>query len=124
MTADLKKEQAEEVEFKSHCESEFDITEKETYKKNEQKKNLEAEIETLAKTRKTLGEEIDAASSQIAETETAIKKASQVREGENADFQTTVADQRATQAILNKALDKLKFYKKALFLQKASKQEP
>merc|ERR1719163_2001690 len=71
-----------------------------------------------------LSEEIAAANTQIAETEVAIKKASQVREGENADFQKTVADQRATQAILKKALGKLEeFYKKALLLQK-SKQEP
>merc|ERR1719401_2970281 len=56
--------------------------------------------------------------------EVAIKKASQVREAENAEFQTTVADQRATQAILSKALGKLQeFYKKAFLLQK-SKQEP
>merc|ERR1719401_300354 len=56
--------------------------------------------------------------------EVAIKKASQVREAENAEFQTTVADQRATQAILTKALGKLQeFYKKAFLIQK-SKQEP
>jgi len=60
----------------------------------------------------------------VAASEIAITKASQVREGENSEFQKVVADQRATQAILQKALDKLQeFYKKALFLQKA-KQEP
>merc|ERR1719401_3044981 len=56
--------------------------------------------------------------------EVAIKKASQVREAENAEFQTTVADQRATQDILTKALGKLQeFYKKAFLIQR-SKQEP
>merc|ERR1719281_186964 len=73
---------------------------------------------------KKLNDEIKAAKAQIADTELAIKKASQVREGENAEFQTTVADQRATQAILTKALGKLQeFYKKAFLIQK-SKQEP
>merc|ERR1719379_2617419 len=72
-----------------------------------------------------LSDEIAAAKTEIADTEVAIKKASQVREGENADFQKTVADQRATQAILTKALGKLKeFYKKAFFIQQKSKQEP
>jgi len=124
MTADLKEEQASEVKFKAHCDKEFDATEKETFRKNEEKDDLENTIEKLAKLMTKLSEEIAAAKSQIADTEVAIKKASQVREAENAEFQTTVADQRATQAILAKALGKLKeFYKKAFLLQK-SKQEP
>jgi len=124
MVADLKKEQSDEVQFKSHCEAEFDTTEKETFEKTDLKGSLEADIEKLAKLQATLADEIAAAKAQVADTEVAIKKASQVREGENADFQKTVADQRATQAILKKALGKLEeFYKKALLLQK-SKQEP
>merc|ERR1719271_1905973 len=35
-------------------------------------------------------------------------KATEVRKAENADFNEVVADQRATQAILKKALDRLK----------------
>jgi len=125
MVADLKKEQADEVAFKAHCDKEFDVTEKETFEKTDLKKSLEADIERLAKTSKTLAEEIAAANAQIADTEVAIKKASQVREGENADFQKVVADQRATQDILKKALGKLtEFYKKAFLLQKSAKQEP
>jgi len=124
MLVDLKKEQADEVQFKAHCASEFDITEKEVFKKTDEKGDLESAIESLSKLRKTLADDIDAATTQISDTEVAIKKAGQVREGENAEFQRTVADQRATQAILKKALAKLnEFYKKALLLQK-SKQEP
>jgi hypothetical protein len=124
MVADLKKEQEDEVQFKAHCEKEFDETEKETFAKTEAKKDLESTIDRLEKLLETLAEEIAAAKSQIADTEVAIKKASQVREGENADFQSTVADQRATQEILKKALDKLTtFYKKAMLVQEA-KQEP
>merc|ERR1719263_2065399 len=114
MTADLKKEQEEEVKFKSYCTKELNMNEKETYEKTEQKEDLEATIAKLTKLIKKLTDEIAAANAQIAETETAILKASQVREGENAEFQTTVADQRATQDILRKALAKLKaFYKGA-----------
>merc|ERR1719359_1895058 len=124
MVADLKKEQQDEVAFKAHCEKEFDTTEKETFEKKELKEDLEATIDKLEKLQATLAEEIAAAKTQIADTEVAIKKASQVREGENADFQATVADQRATQAILKKALGKLQaFYDKAL-LQTKAKQEP
>merc|ERR1719359_1374449 len=124
MVADLKKEQEEEVKFKTYCEKEFNANEKATFQKTDQKEDLEALIEKLTKLIKKLSEEIADANQQIADTELAIKKASQVREGENAEFQTTVADQRATQAILTKALEKLQaFYKKAL-LQTKAKQEP
>jgi hypothetical protein len=128
MTADLKKEQEEEVKFKTYCGKELDLNEKQTYEKTEQKEDLEALIAKLNKLIKKLGEEIAAANSQIADTETAILKASQVREGENAEFQTTVADQRATQDILAKALGKLQaFYKSAkggALLQKARQEPP
>merc|ERR1719359_994144 len=128
MTADLKKEQEEEVKFKTYCGKELDLNEKQTYAKTEQKEDLEALIAKLSKLIKKLGEEIAAANGQIAETETAILKASQVREGENAEFQTTVADQRATQDILNKALGKLQaFYKNAkggALLQNAVQEPP
>jgi chromosome segregation ATPase len=114
MTAELTKEQEEEVKFKAYCTKELNLNEKETYETTEKKEDLEALIEKLTKLIKKLSEEIAEAKEQIAETETAIKKASQVREGENAEFQTVVADQRATQEILTKVLLRLKdFYKKA-----------
>merc|ERR1719375_2472197 len=128
MVADLKAEQEEEVKFKAYCTKEMNNNEKETYEKTEQKEDLEALIAKLDKLMKKLAEEIAAANAQIAETETAILKASQVREGENAEFQVIVADQRATQDILNKALARLKeFYKKAkggALLQKAVQEPP
>merc|ERR1719326_1812077 len=128
MTADLKKEQEEEVKFKAYCTKELNLNEKETYEKTEQKEDLEALIAKLTKLIKKLTEEIADANNQIAETETAILKASQAREGENSEFQTVVADQRATQDILTKALGKLKaFYKNAkggALLQKASQEPP
>merc|ERR1719162_1336632 len=128
MVADLKQEQSEEVKFKTYCGKELNMNEKETYEKTEQKEDLEALIAKLTKNIKKLNEEIAAANGQIADTETAILKAGQVREGENAEFQTVVADQRATQEILTKALAKLQaFYKKAAggaLLQKASQEPP
>jgi len=114
MVADLKKEQQEEAELKAFCTKEFNQNEKETYANTEQKEDLEAKMDELAALIKKLGEEIADAQSQIAETQLGVKKASQTREEQNAEFQTTVSDQRATQTILTKALDRLKaFYKKA-----------
>eukprot|EP00428_Durinskia_dybowskii_P005464 CAMPEP_0170294016 /NCGR_PEP_ID=MMETSP0116_2-20130129/47117_1 /TAXON_ID=400756 /ORGANISM="Durinskia baltica, Strain CSIRO CS-38" /LENGTH=778 /DNA_ID=CAMNT_0010545537 /DNA_START=75 /DNA_END=2411 /DNA_ORIENTATION=+ len=115
MHADLKEQQAEEVKFKAWCESELDETEKTTYHKTEEKRDLEAKMDRLATLIKKLQAEIDEAKKQIAQTQHEIKQASQDRESENAEFQTLVADQRATQSILNKALTKLKdFYHKKI----------
>jgi len=114
MVAELKTEQQEEVKFKSYCEAEMDKNEKMTFKKTDEKEDLEGKMEQLAQAIKQLEEEIATAKQQIADTELAIKKSSEAREEENAEFQTIVADQRATQAILAKALKKLEsFYKKA-----------
>jgi predicted nucleic acid-binding Zn-ribbon protein len=114
MVADLKKEQQEEVELKQFCEKEFNQNEKETYENNEQKDDLEEKMDELEALIKKLDEEISDAKKQIEETQIGVKKASQTREEQNVEYQATVSDQRATQTILTKALDKLKsFYKKA-----------
>jgi len=124
MVSELKAEQEEEVKFKTYCTKELNLNEKQTYEKTEEKEDAEALIAKLAKLMKKLAEEIADANAQIADTETAILKASQVREGENAEFQTVVADQRATQDILAKALGKLKAFYKSALLQKASQEPP
>mmetsp|Transcript_49409 Transcript_49409/g.92398 ORF Transcript_49409/g.92398 Transcript_49409/m.92398 type:complete len:776 (-) Transcript_49409:105-2432(-) len=128
MVADLKAEQEEEVKFKADCIADFDTTEKQLYEKSQDKESLEIKIETLAKEIEKTSGQIAEAKEAIASAEVEIKKASEAREKENALFQTSVADQRATQAVLNKALLRLKeFYKKekggAAFAQ-SSKQEP
>merc|ERR1719499_780595 len=115
MLAELKNEQQEEVDFKAYCRKELDENEKTVYDKNELKKDLEAKIAQLETLVKKLSDEIAEAKATIVKTQTDIKKASQTREEENAEFQTIVADQRATQSILTKALQKLKdFYQKGI----------
>jgi len=115
MVADLKTEQEEEVKFKAYCVKSLDKNEKEAYTTEEEKQDLEAKLARLAALIKKLEEEIKEAKVQIADTEVEIKKASENREKENAEFQTTVADQRATQDILKKALLRLQdFYTKSI----------
>jgi hypothetical protein len=115
MVAELKEEQAEEVKLKEFCTAEFNENEQQTYKKTEEKEDLERKQEQLTALKEKLTKEIEEAKATIATTEKEIKKASETREKENAEFQTTVADQRATQTILKKALKKLEgFYKKSL----------
>jgi hypothetical protein len=128
MVAELKKEQVEEVKFKSYCRKELDQTEKTTYAKNVLKSDLETKLDQLASLMEKLAKEIGEAETQVEDTKTEILKASQNREKENTEFQTLVADQRATQAILKKALTRLQaFYKKVAggdFLQKAKQTPP
>jgi hypothetical protein len=77
MTADLKdpeEEQSSEVKFKAHCNKEFDATDKEEFRKNEEKKDLENLIDKLTKLMAKLTKEIGDATNQVGETEVAIKK--------------------------------------------------
>jgi len=93
-------------------------------KKERERQDLEARIEDLELTIKTLTEQIDSLKSQIAEMQVQMKRAGEDREKENKEFQQTVADQRASVVLLNKALEILSgFYnKEASLLQQ--KQEP
>jgi len=88
-------------------------------KKEREKKDLIAKIEDLELTIKTLDDEIKKLKSEIAEMQVQMKRAGEDREKENKEFQTTVADQRATQKLLKAALTVLQdFYgKKAAFMQ-------
>lgn len=128
MLVNLKQEQADEVQFKAYCVKELDSNERTVYAKNELKSDLEAKIQELTRLIGKLQDQIADEKGQVASTEVEIKKASETRESENAEFQTVVADQRATQAILSKALQKLKdFYQKGIgsvVLSQRSVQEP
>ena len=74
-------------------------------------KSLEATIDTLTKA-------IDTLRSDISEMQVQMKRAGEDREKQNQEFQQTVADQRATQKLLQKALSVLEgFYDKKALLQ-------
>jgi len=111
MIADLKEQQAEEVKQKEFCTKELNENEKQTYTTTEHLKDLKTKIENLQTTIETLEAEIAAAKEEIADTQVEIKQASEARKAENKEFQVTVSDQRATQAILKKAKARLnQFY--------------
>merc|ERR1719316_184342 len=58
----------------------------------------------------TLESDITEAKTEIADTQVQLKRASENREKQNKEFQLTVADQRATQEILQKAVDRLQAF--------------
>jgi septal ring factor EnvC (AmiA/AmiB activator) len=125
MIAQLNKEKEDEIKHKDFCTDELNQNQLQTEKKEREKIDLQAKIEDLELTIKTLTEQIETLKSEIAEMQVQMKRNGEDREKSNKEFQQTVADQRASVVLLNKALEILKgFYDKegAAFLQK--KQEP
>merc|ERR1719310_699331 len=106
----LKEEQAEEVKQKDYCVAEFNENEKNVAEKMTLKTDLETKIADDTTLIETLTEDIAALQAQIDETKKEMTKASGMRESANHEFQVTIQDQRATQAILKKALDRLKSF--------------
>merc|ERR1712129_490219 len=124
MVAQLLKEKEDEIKHKDFCVDEFNTNQLQTEKKEREKKDLTAKIEDLEMTIKSLADAIAKLKGEIAEMQVQMKRAGEDREKENKEFQTTVADQRATQKLLKAALTVLQdFYgKKAAFMQQH--QEP
>jgi chromosome segregation ATPase len=123
MVTQLLKEKEDEIKHKDFCTDEFNTNQLQTEKKERKKEDLLAKVEDLELTIKTLSDNIETLKGEIAEMQVQMKRAGEDREKENKDFQQTVADQRASQKLLQSALNVLKgFYeKKGAFLQK---QEP
>merc|ERR1719181_1414764 len=66
------------------------------------------QIADLEKTIEKLTKDLDASKAAVAEAKNQMKRASETREAENADFQVTVNDHRVMSMILTKALDRMK----------------
>merc|ERR1719188_1824093 len=126
MVAALLKEKADEIKHKDFCVDEFNKNQLETEKKERQKKDLIAKIEDLQMQIDALTKAIDTLKAEIAEMQVQLKRAGEDREQENKEFQTTVADQRETQKLLQAALHILEgFYgKKNVEAALVQKREP
>jgi len=121
MVAQLLQEKADEIKHKDFCTDEFNTNQLQTEKKEREKQDLIAKIEDLEMTIDALTKAIDTLKAEIAEMQVQLKRAGEDREKQNKEFQTTVADQRETQKMLQAALNVLaEFYGKAALLQ----QEP
>merc|ERR1719271_2355024 len=115
----------DEIKHKDFCVDELNSNQLQTEKKEREKSDLIALIEDLEMTIKTLADAIDALKAEIAEMQVQLKRAGEDREKENKEFQMTVADQRATQKLLQAALGALKgFYDKKAAAALVQKQEP
>lgn len=127
MVAILKTQQADEVKKNDWCNGEFHQNEMDTAKTEDTKQSLSTKAEDLDSSIKTLEDEIVQAKAKVSELQTQLQRATENRQKENLDFQATVADQRATQAVLKAALEKLAtYYDKEEFVQtgNTAKQTP
>merc|ERR1719181_1239122 len=114
MISQLLQEKEDEIKHKDFCVEEFNSNQLQTEKKEREKQDLIAKIEDLEMTIKQLTEAIDTLKAEIADMQVQLKRAGEDRELQNKEFQLTVADQRATQKLLQAALTILKgFYDKA-----------
>merc|ERR1719364_352861 len=104
MVAQLLKEKSDEIKHKDFCVDEFNTNELQTEKKERAKSDLIAKIENLEMNIDSLTKAIDQLKSEVAEMQVQLKRAGEDREKQNKEFQTTVADQRATQKLLTAAL--------------------
>jgi len=108
LVAELKVQQADEVQQRDWCTAELNNNEKETAAAYDKKDSLTSKVADLEKNIETLGKDMEASKAAVAEMMKQMKKASETREAENADFQTTVADHHVMAIILDKALDRMK----------------
>jgi len=118
MVKELKQTQKDEVDDRDYCIKSLNENEKQTAAATDTKNDLDTKIADLTSSIASLTEAITALKDEITTTQVEMKKANAIREEENKDFQMTITDQRATQAILDKALVRLKeFYEKKALLQ-------
>merc|ERR1740115_457292 len=108
MVAELTTQQKDEVDKRDWCISELNSNKRSTDAAYEQKTNLETKMADLTKNIEQLTKDIDASKAAVAEMMNQMKRASETREAENGDFQTTVSDHRVMSMILTKALDRMK----------------
>jgi len=108
MVKQLIEEKQAEITKKDYCTEKLNENELLTEKQVRKKSDTESKIAGLETTISELTEAIATIDKEIAEMNLQIKRAGEDRELVNRDFQATVADQRETQKLLQKALTVLK----------------
>jgi len=107
MVAELQTQQKDEIDHRDNCIESLNTNKRDQTAAYDKKSSLETKMADLEQSIKTLGDNIEASTQAIAEAQTQMKRRSETREGENSDYQTTVQDQRLTQMILQKAIDRM-----------------
>jgi len=117
MVNELTAQNADEIKHKDFCTTEFNTNAQETQTKEGEKKDLAAKLADLTKKIEELTSAIDTLKSEVKEMQVQLKHGGEDRERANLEFQTAIAEQRATQQILTKAKEALESFYKAAMLQ-------
>merc|ERR1719393_1213400 len=119
MVVSLKQESADEVADRDQCTKDLNMNSRQAAAKADAKGDLDAKIASLESEIADLTAAIKALNEETTAAQVSMMKANTMRAAENKEFQQTITDQRATQAILEKAVARLKeFYdKKAALVQ-------
>jgi hypothetical protein len=113
MVVSLKEESADEVADRDQCIKDLNINTKQAAAKADAKADLDAKIASLESEIADLTGDLKALNDSTFNAQVQMQKATANRAAENKDFTETIQDQRATQAILEKAVGRLKeFYDK------------
>jgi hypothetical protein len=111
MIDDLKTQQADEVKHKDFCTAELQKNDMDTIAKTDEKKDLDSKIDLLTENLASIVDEIAKTKAALEQTKVELMSASMDRVADNKAFQDVIADQRATQALLEKVQVRLaKFY--------------
>jgi len=121
----LTTEKEDAVKHKDFCIEEINTNERNTDQQNNVKATHKAKIGELTAVISQLANELANLKMQIADLQVMLKRAGEDREKANAEFQSTVTDQRATRALLEGARGILQsFYNKKDALMQTDDEEP
>jgi hypothetical protein len=114
MVSALKKQQADEVKHKDFCNEEFHSNEGSTTKANRKLEGLQGKKDDLEATIKDLGTDIETLMAEISDARLELQRSTNDYKAATKEYLQVVKDQKATQAILDKATARLaKFYNKS-----------
>jgi hypothetical protein len=125
LTVQLKKENKDEIKHRDYCIKALNENARATDAAYHDQHRSQTKHDELDVILKNGNDEIAALKASIHETQISMMTATANRKEENKDFDMTIQDQRATQAILTKALDRLKaFYAKKASLVQVKANQP
>jgi hypothetical protein len=107
LIGEMEAQQADEVEHRDFCIKSLNDNNRSQTAAYEKKDSLTTRIADLEKQIETLTANLESTTQEIADTQTQMGRRSETREAENGDYQATVQEQRLTQMILQKAIDRM-----------------
>merc|ERR1719281_1275276 len=107
LIGEMEAQQADEVEHRDFCIKSLNDNNRSQTAAYEKKDSLTTRIADLEKNIETLTANLESTTQEIADTQNQMGRRSDTREAENGDYQATVQEQRLTQMILQKAIDRM-----------------